>query len=83
MLNDFHKFNFRNPTPNADDFGQLWSPVSQFPLDYMRIGNENGKSKDLLVMQKDLFPERADFWDDIKAHHPAESKPKTLIKGEL
>lgn len=48
----------------------------------MRIGNENGKSKDLLVMQKDLYPERANFWDEIEAHHPAEMKPKTL-KGEL
>jgi hypothetical protein len=52
----------------------------------MRIGNENGKSKDLIVMQKDLLAERAAFWDDLKAHYPSTyttSTPKTLMKGEL
>jgi hypothetical protein len=49
----------------------------------MRIGNENGKSLDLLKMEQDLYPERANFWDELEAHHPAEAKPKTLIKGEL
>jgi hypothetical protein len=70
-----------NPTPDNSEFDH-WAPATNFPLDYMRIGNENGKSKDLLVMQKDLYPERANFWDEIEAHHPAEMKPKTL-KGEL
>lgn len=49
----------------------------------MRIGNENGNSKDLLTMQKDLYPERANFWDELEAHQPADVKPKTLTKGEL
>lgn len=52
----------------------------------MRIGNDNGKSADLLVMQKDLYPERAEFWNNIEAHVPAENSaenPKKLMKGEL
>lgn len=49
----------------------------------MRIGNENGQSDDLIVMQHDLYPERAQFWDEIRAHHPAKELPNNLVKGEL
>lgn len=51
----------------------------------MQIGNENGQSDILLMMKKDLYPERADFWDSLKAHYPAgdTETPKSLIKGEL
>jgi hypothetical protein len=49
----------------------------------MRIGNKNGNSDALLAMEKDLYPERAEFWNNIRAHHPAKETPNNLIKGEL
>lgn len=50
----------------------------------MRIGNKNGESQDLLAVEKDLYPERAAFWESLSAHHPANDEaPKMLVKGEL
>lgn len=73
----------RNPTPDGSDL-KKWLPTDGFPLDFMQIGNENGNSKDLLTMKNDLYPERAEFWENIKAHYPAEkSDHQPLVKGEL
>lgn len=73
----------RNPTPDGSDLPK-WTPAQGFPLDYMRIGNDKGQSTDLLVMENNLYPDRAQFWDDLKAHYPAEeTHPKTNVKGEL
>lgn len=73
---------FSNPTPEDSDMIE-WTPANTFPLDYLRIGNENGMKNDLLAMEKDLFAERAEFWRNLKVHHPAVGDPKMLIKGEL
>ena len=43
-----------------------WSPASKFPLDYMRIGNENGNSEKLLEMKKDLFTKNTKFWINLR-----------------
>lgn len=71
-----------NPTPESSHFEQ-WTPATKFPLNYLRIGNENGESKNLLSMENDLYSERAEFWWNLRAHHPAHHATKSLNKGEL
>ncbi|CAG9809984.1 unnamed protein product [Chironomus riparius] len=57
-----------NPTPEWSKKSKLpyWTPASKFPLDYMQIGNENGKSDKLLEMKKDLYTEHAEFWIKLR-----------------
>ena len=44
---------------------------------------------DLVSLEKDLYPERANFWTELSAHYPADDenyiKPNsnTNVKGEL
>jgi hypothetical protein len=77
-----NKFPCRNPTPPGEKL-KKWPATSSFPLDYMRIGNENGHSRDLLIMQKDLYADRAQFWENLRAHYPAKELTNNLVKGEL
>ncbi|KAL7019624.1 hypothetical protein ACKWTF_011182 [Chironomus riparius] len=57
-----------NPTPDLSKKTDLssWSPATKFPLDYMRIGNENGNSDKLLEMKKDLFAKNTQFWIKLR-----------------
>ncbi|KAL7015755.1 hypothetical protein ACKWTF_016653 [Chironomus riparius] len=57
-----------NPTSNLSKETELpsWSPATKFPLDYMRIGNENGNSDKLLEMKKDLFAKNTQFWINLR-----------------
>ncbi|CAH1730140.1 unnamed protein product [Chironomus riparius] len=80
---------FGNPTPTEVE-GQIWKETSSFPLDYLRIGNEMDENNDNLVsLEKDLYPERANFWTDLSAHYPADDEnlldpnSKANVKGEL
>ncbi|KAG5667007.1 hypothetical protein PVAND_015010 [Polypedilum vanderplanki] len=59
---------FGNPTPNYSEESKfpIWKPATKFPLDFMKIGNENGASEILLEMKKDLYPERANFWIELR-----------------
>ena len=63
-----------NPTPESSKL-LPWKTAKQFPLDYMRIGNVNGQSSStsLLSMERDLYPERTEFWRNLAqtAHYPA------------
>lgn len=64
-----------NPTPES----RLWKTVNKFPLDFLRIGNENGKIENveaLMEMQNDFYPDRANFWAKLKAHYPADKYGK-------
>jgi carboxylesterase type B len=79
-----------HPTPewSSESKFPFWTPATKFPLDYMQIGNENGKSKELFQMKKDLYPERLKFWSDLKEQYnlkvwKTESKPKIDSKDEL
>lgn len=36
----------------------------------MVIGNKNGNSEKLLSMEKDLYPDRFEFWQKIKRGSP-------------
>ena len=65
---------YGNPTPNNSEFIS-WKTAKEFPLNYMRIGNKNGEVKegnDLMSMEKDLYPERTEFWRVMaeKTHYP-------------
>lgn len=64
--------NFRNPTPEWSTASEypLWLPARKFPLDYMMIGNNNGNSEKLLSMEKDLFPDRFEFWMKLRKSFP-------------
>lgn len=55
----------RNPTPNEDL--PKWKQADEFPLDFMLIGNgmEDVESVELMRMQKNLYPERTHFWDNL------------------
>ena len=35
----------------------------------MLIGNENGESKKIFEMKKDLYPKRAEFWMNLRAKY--------------
>lgn len=66
IIQNFHIY--RNPTPKSSK----WKSTKSFPLDYMRIGNDNGKVVESLTkMEKDLYPDRANFWAELKAHYPS------------
>lgn len=56
---------FRNPTP-ATDNEPTWSSATKLPIDYMRIGNENGNSDKLLEMKSGLFEENSKFWIELR-----------------
>ncbi|KAG5672659.1 hypothetical protein PVAND_002771 [Polypedilum vanderplanki] len=79
-----------NPTPTEVE-GLIWKEANAFPLDYMRIGNEmktETKGQILMSIEKDLNPERANFWNELKAHYPAddddiEVTTRKTMKGEL
>ncbi|CAO1442227.1 unnamed protein product, partial [Diamesa serratosioi] len=58
-----------NPTPK-DSLLPKWTPAKRFPFGYLRIGNNNGESEDLLSMEKDLYPERAAFWRKLRTNFP-------------
>lgn len=55
----------RNPTPNEDL--PKWKQTNRFPLDFMLIGNgmEDVESAELMRMQKNLYPARTHFWDNL------------------
>lgn len=84
LAETFNFISHRNPTPEGSE-GEKWAPTNEFPLDYLQIGNENGHSKVLLTMKKDLFNDRAEFWENLSAHNPAAdaTASKPLMKGEL
>lgn len=79
---------YRNPTPTEVE-GILWKATTSFPLDYARIGNEMKEDNEkLFKMENDLYPERAGFWNELKAHYPAETDyfeftTRKTMKGEL
>jgi hypothetical protein len=80
--------NRSTPTPEWTKESKLpfWTPASKFPLDYMQIGNENGASDKLLEMKKDLHPERAKFWSELRqkfALHNWKLDDKSEQKDEL
>lgn len=79
-----------HPTPDWSKESKIpfWTPATKFPLDYMIIGNENGNSKDIFKMKRDLYPERAKFWLELKEKYnlkiwKTDSKPKDDLKGEI
>lgn len=85
---DFAKTGHPTPEWTSESKIPFWTPASKFPLDYMVIGNENGKSKELFKIKKDLYPERAKFWMDLKEKYnlkvwKTDSKPKEDLKDEL
>lgn len=88
---DFARTGHPTPEWSSESKTPFWTPASKFPLDYMMIGNENGQSKELFKMKKDLFPERAKFWMDLKEKYnlkvwKTDSKPKETkedLKDEL
>lgn len=59
---------YRTPTPEWSKESRFpyWTPATKFPLDYMRIGNENGNSDKLLEMKKDLYAKAAEFWIKLR-----------------
>ena len=63
---------YRTPTPEWSKESRFpyWTPATKFPLDYMRIGNENGNSDKLLEMKKDLYTESAEFYLKSKVAIP-------------
>ncbi|KAG5668733.1 hypothetical protein PVAND_016660 [Polypedilum vanderplanki] len=74
------------PTPEwtKDSEFPFWTPASKFPLDYMQIGNENGLSKKLLQMKKNLYPERVRFWTELREKFALHNwKLETTEKDEL
>lgn len=59
----------RDPTPNNDK--TKWKQADDFPLDYMLIGNgmaTNAEDRELMRMQKNLYPERTNFWENLNAN---------------
>lgn len=69
MLHCLH----RKPTPDwtkNSDY-PYWSSARTFPLDYMLMGNSNGNRKNLFTMEKGLFDDRYQFWEDLRAEFPA------------
>jgi hypothetical protein len=83
-------FTHRNPTATEVE-GLTWKEATKFPLDYMRIGNEmkdEVDNQEFMSMERDLLPERANFWNELKAHYPAEDDDlqvttRKTMKGEL
>lgn len=61
-----------NPTPEWSTISEfpLWVPARQLPLDYLVIGNQNGNSETLLLMQKGLMHDRFEFWQEIRKDSP-------------
>lgn len=68
-----------------------WKEANSFPLDYLRIGNEMKEEitdRGFLSMEQDLYPERANLWNELKAHYPSEdddinATTRKTMKGEL
>lgn len=60
---------FRNPTPDSS-VTPTWTPATDFPLNYMQIGNENGKF-DIQILQSrvDFYSARANFWMELRNEH--------------
>lgn len=56
----------RNPTPdNATT--PIWPLATGFPLNYMQIGNENGKfDSQILQPRVDFYSSRANFWMELR-----------------
>lgn len=61
--------NRRNPTPN-NTATPIWLPAHDFPLDYLQIGNENGKfDSEILQSRVDFYSHRANFWMELRNEH--------------
>lgn len=60
---------FRNPTPDGSPI-PIWPPVTNTAfvnMEYMQIGNENGKLEDeVLQAKEDYYSARAEFWQRIR-----------------
>ncbi len=60
---------FRNPTPDSA-ITPIWPVATDFPLNYMQIGNENGKfDNQILQPRVDLYSSRANFWIELRNEH--------------
>lgn len=71
-----------NPTPewSSESKFPFWTPATKFPLDFMQIGNENGKSQELFRMKQDLYRERLKFWSDLRENYNLKMwKPEVKI----
>ncbi|XP_055911613.1 venom carboxylesterase-6 [Eupeodes corollae] len=66
-----------DPTPASSDLPK-WNPTKTYPVDFVRIGNQDHENWQLLSFEKGLLQERVDFWNDLKPHIPA-----NLFKDEL
>lgn len=72
-------FHFRRQPTLDDSKLPKWDEATSYPVKYLRIGNKDQESSELIKMEKGLLQERADFWYEIGAHLPA----KTDVKVEL
>ncbi|KAJ6649230.1 Juvenile hormone esterase, partial [Pseudolycoriella hygida] len=58
-----------NPTP-VNTSNVIWPLATSFPLNYMQIGNENGKfDNQILQPRVDFYAARANFWMDLRNEH--------------
>lgn len=57
---------FSHPTPLDKPDCEKWLQADKFPLAYMRIGNENGGTEELVEMKSNLYSVLFDvikFWE--------------------
>lgn len=70
---NFKSFFFsRNPiSSHNNDSIPSWPAATEYPFDYMVIGNENGRYENvrLFRVDKGLFEDRANFWMKLREDH--------------
>lgn len=72
FLHKKKKKHFRNPTPNTAT--PIWPVATGFPLDYMQIGNQNGKfDSQILQPRVGYFSSRSNFWKELRDLHDLSS----------
>lgn len=61
-----------------------WKTSTQFPLNYLRIGNRYESELPLVDLEVGLLDERLGVWRELRAHGPArEATAATATKTEL
>lgn len=69
---------YRNPTPNQDEIADAdrieWKPTTDYPVDYMKIGERNIESGQFIKMESGLLQQRANFWMDLGINFGRERK---------
>lgn len=48
-----------------------WKATNSYPLEYLRIGNNNKEDSPIIAMEIGLMEDRADFWQKLNAHSAA------------